>query len=96
MHYKNLQAIFLLLFLFVNLSFGQVYKTEVIGKDIRTLQLKVFDNNLTYPVIELNSSDFVQISFDEMSHNNHMYSYSVHHCNADWTLSELLPIEYID
>jgi hypothetical protein len=31
-----------------------------------------------------------------MSHNIHSYSYSIKHCNADWSLSNLSSTEYID
>lgn len=37
----------------------------------------------------------VEISFDEMSHGVHLYSYYVLHLNTDHTVSELFPSEYM-
>ena len=38
----------------------------------------------------------LEISFDEMSHDVHHYSYRVLHCNMDWTESDISSYEYVD
>jgi hypothetical protein len=48
------------------------------------------------PIMKLNSSDVLQISFDEMSHEAHSFSYKVLHCNADWTPSTINTNEYLN
>lgn len=47
------------------------------------------------PVIQLGSDDKIEIRFDEMSHESHNFSYTVMHCNADWTASSIVGTEYI-
>lgn len=46
------------------------------------------------PVILLGAGNRVDISFDDLQHNYVRYSYSVTHCNADWTPSDLSSGEY--
>jgi len=92
---KKTTSAFLLL-----LSFGvaaqTVYHTRTFDKNIKTLQCMVNGDKFALPVINLKGSDVLNISFDEMSHSIRSYSYRVVQCNADWTVSDLTPGEYID
>lgn len=86
----------ILLFLSFSLAAqNTVYRTQVFNKDIKTLQIQPSDKPDALPVIELNGSTFLTISFDELSHRAHSYTYKVMHCNADWTISSLNSMEYI-
>lgn len=82
---------------FVLCSYAQnkVYTTRILNDKIKTLQIKTNDDNYLLPVIELNSTDYVRIRFDEMSHEAHSYSYTLIHCNADWTPSGLSTTEFL-
>ena len=48
------------------------------------------------PVMRLGGDDVLLFSFDELSHIYHRYTYRVVHCNADWSPSDLLEIDYIE
>lgn len=75
---------------------SQVYRTQTLNSQIKTLQLKVAGSaDVERPIIELNSSEVYEISFDELSHESHTYTYTVYHCNADWTMSDLNSNEYL-
>lgn len=69
--------------------------TQILNNNIKTLRVKVNDDPLALPIIKLNGSDVLNISFDDLSYDIHSYSYTVQHCNVDWTLSELSSNEYI-
>lgn len=72
-------------------------RQEVISSHIQTLQVIGGDRWMEVPVIELNGEDVVTISFDDMTHEYHRYTYSIEHCEADWSVSEgLFESEYID
>lgn len=73
----------------------QKYRTSVFQQNIKTLQIGVEGQRFALPIIELNGSDKILVSFDEMSHVAHSYSYRVLHCNSDWTLSSLNSNEYL-
>lgn len=85
------------LFLFILLSavaFAQ--RNEVFNPHIKTLQVIVNDNWMLPPVVTLHSDDFIHLSFDELTHEYHRYIYHITHCNADWTPSGLMEIDYLN
>ena len=64
---------------------------------IKTLQVVVNQDWLSPPVMKLNSTDVLNISFDEMSHDYHRFVYKIEHCEADWSVSdELFESDYIE
>lgn len=74
---------------------AQSYRTQIFNPNIKTLQIGVAGVKFGLPVMELNGSDVMQVSFDELSHETHAYSYKVIHCNADWTPSDINTTEYL-
>ena len=63
---------------------------------IHTLQTIVNEDWLHDDVIALGTEDWVDISFDHFSHDYHRFIYKIVHCNADWTPSDLLEVDYMD
>lgn len=64
---------------------------------IKTLQVVVNQDWLSPPVMKLNSTDVLNISFDEMSHDYHRFVYKIEHCEEDWSVSdELFESDYIE
>ena len=46
---------------------------------------------------EPDDQETINIAFDELSHKEHRYSYTITHCEADWTPSkELIESDYVD
>ncbi len=82
--------------LMVSSLWAEPFFTHVKVNNIRTLQVRVADNPLAIPVIELGSDQLVRISFDEMSYEPKNYTYVVVHCNADWTRSSLSEVDYLE
>ena len=72
------------------------YRTKIIAPNIKTLQVGVMNEQYVLPIIELKGEQKVEIRFDEMSHESHTYGYTVLHCNADWTVSDLMSNEYLE
>lgn len=69
---------------------------EIYKGRIRTLSVIVNDDWASLPIIELNSSDIISISFDDMTHEYTRYTYKLEHCEADWSVSEgLFPSDYM-
>ena len=62
-------------------------------KSIRVLVNGQWDS---YPVMLLNGGQYVDILFDDMQHAYVRRTYTITHCNADWTQSDLLESEYMD
>ncbi|NLV53555.1 MAG: DUF5103 domain-containing protein [Bacteroidales bacterium] len=62
---------------------------------LKTLQVKVDGQWGSAPVMLLSAGHYVEISFDDLQGNYERYIYTITHCNADWTSSELLTSEYM-
>lgn len=71
------------------------YRTRILTSSVKTLQTGIEHEKSSLPIIELNDSRKIEISFDEMSHESKNYGYKVLHCNADWTLSDITTNEYL-
>lgn len=68
-----------------------IYQTN-----IKTVMLNRSVLEMTDPVIQLNSEEQLLLSFDDLQADVKPYHYTVVHCNADWTKTELWPNEYIE
>lgn len=90
-----MRRIFFFLIYFLPLSLFAQF-TESRSMNIRALQMQLNDQWDAVPVLTLGSDDDICFSFDEMSHTYHRYTYRVVHCNADWSQSELFPIDYLE
>ena len=91
------KAIFFLSLVFIcNLNIC-AQRNEILDKNIASLQVVANNDWLSLPIITLNSHDFVNISFDDLTHEYHRYCYKIEHCEADWqTSSALFESDYID
>lgn len=64
---------------------------------VATLQVTAGTEWLSPPVVELNGKTPIIIAFDDLTHEYHRYTYTLEHCEADWTTSEaLFESDYID
>lgn len=68
---------------------------HVYMSDIRTPKLFQQNNQQSLPLISLNSSDLLELHFDDMSGYAKNYYYTFVLCNADWTPAEVSPFDYI-
>jgi Domain of unknown function (DUF5103) len=63
---------------------------------IKTVLLHRVGWEMTDPVIRLNSEEQLLLSFDDLQADVKTYHYTVVHCNADWTTTDIWPNEYIE
>ena len=70
--------------------------TRSFSSDIRSPRMMLNDEWDAPAIMQLGSDDELRFTFDEMSHVYHRYVYRVSHRNADWSLSELFEIDYLD
>ncbi len=71
---------------------AQEYATRVLGKNICTLRLT--EDVLTLAGAK-SGEESLEVSWDELSHEAKMYSYTVRHLNADWTADNLSSTDYL-
>ncbi len=86
-------------FSFLVLSQAQDEEIEFTDKTyvdyIHTVQLTP-SNTHKDPIIKLNSGESFLFSFDDFSEETRSYVYTIQHCNADWTPSDLSELNYTD
>ncbi|MBR3519549.1 MAG: DUF5103 domain-containing protein [Paludibacteraceae bacterium] len=77
-------------------SRAQQFMNKAYTPDIKTLQVYLNSDQLDLPILRMGSSDHVTITFDWMSHKFPHLAYRVRYCNADWTLSDLEEMDYME
>jgi len=86
-------ALFILFFFSMAIS-AQI-PDAVYSSRIKSVQLYSAGNQLGAPVIRLNSSEQLELHFDDLDANVKNYSYTFQLCNADWTPAMLSQFDFI-
>lgn len=63
---------------------SRIFHADLPGGNILTLRAEVGGRLDALPVLRLGTSETMEVSFDEMSHEYHRYVYRLQHCTADW------------
>ena len=71
-------------------SFHSVARNVILEPNIKSLVTMVNNDWLSMPVMRLHTNDVSSISFDELSHEYHRYTYRIEHCETDWSPSNSL------
>ncbi|MDX5320172.1 MAG: DUF5103 domain-containing protein [Bacteroidota bacterium] len=71
------------------------YTNYIYEPQIHTVLLYKPGTNVPVPVINLNTNDQLQLSFDELASENDYYHFTFIHCDANWNPSNLRPMEYL-
>lgn len=70
---------------------------KVFDENIASLRVVAGDDWTAMPIINLNGNVPINISFDDLTHEYHRYTYRLEHCEADWTKSEgIFPSDYCE
>jgi len=72
------------------------YDDHTYKPSIKTVQLHGTEWEFSPPLIEMNSGAQLELSFDDLEGDQKQYTLSFVHCNADWTPSDLMTMEYMD
>ncbi|HSH50491.1 MAG TPA: DUF5103 domain-containing protein, partial [Bacteroidales bacterium] len=93
-----MKKVFLLFILIYSLqSVAQnIFENKIYKENIKTALMFVEGDELSFPVLDLSSDKKIVLLFDDLDADIKDYYYSIIHCNADWTPSDLNPSEYID
>jgi hypothetical protein len=68
---------------------------SIYANNIKTVKLYNAGNQLSLPVINLNSSDQVELDFDDMDADVKYYYYTYQLCNYDWSPANVSQFDYI-
>jgi hypothetical protein len=89
---KKITLLYTLMVAFCTNLCAQV--TGPYGKDIHSIKLYKPGDQTSFPMITLNTSDVLELHFDDLAADVKNYYYGFQLCNADWTPSILNTFEY--
>ena len=87
---------FIIIYALLHTCEAMSQNNAVYAKNIKTIQTAVNDEWGEPPVMVLGTNAYVSISFDDLQHSYVRYYYTITHCNADWTPSDINRNEYMD
>ena len=68
---------------------------KIYKSNIKTVKFTKYGDPIGYPVIRLNSSDLLELHFDDMDAGVKNYYYNFQLCNADWQPAQLNYFDYV-
>jgi len=68
---------------------------QVFNTNIKTIKLYRTGDQTSFPIVFLNSTEGLELHFDDLDNHIKNYYYTFQLCNADWSPSMLHPFEYI-
>ena len=97
---KRITTILYCSFLWCIAAFGEAYQTRALVNDIATLRVQYHPDyvSATYysrPVLRMGGDEALDVSFDQLSHEVHYYTYTLRHLDYDWTADDLSSQEYL-
>ena len=75
---------------------GQVLGDSVYSAKLKTCMLTPLESLIDFPAIAINSPERLLLQFDDFDFDSRDYMYTVSHCDADWSISDLHSSEFID
>lgn len=95
LHFHRMKKLFLFFFI-VNITAAKAQVPDHVYKaNIRSVKLHKYGDIYSYPVITLNSTDQLELHFDDMDADMKYYYYGFQLCNADWTPANVQTFDYI-
>lgn len=86
--------LFSILFIISHQAAAQREPDMVYNQAIKTIKFTKFGDPVSYPVITLNSSDLLELHFDDLEGGVKNYFYTIVLCNADWQPAQLSYFDY--
>ena len=85
---KNLFAVIIAYFVLLS-CYSQPYTNNVLNPAIKSVEFSNTSKVGSFPVINLNSAEQLQLAFDDLRGGYHNYYYTIEHCDNKWNSSNL-------
>ena len=73
-----------------------LFTNHIFNESVKTVRFFKEGWELTYPVINLNSDEKLELQFDLIGRNSDSYYYTIVHCSKDWERSDIIPSVYLE
>src|SRR5574339_327567 len=94
-HRAQMKYITVSLLLSLSLVANSQIPDHIYKSNIRSVRLHKVANPYSYPIINLNSIEALDMYFDDLDGDIKNYYYTFQLCNADWSPTDLRPFDYI-
>ncbi|WP_461451819.1 type IX secretion system plug protein [Mucilaginibacter sp.] len=71
------------------------YDNNVFNPNIKTVEFYNTKKEPSFPIINLNSGEQVELAFDDLRGGQHYFYYTIEHCDGDWNSSNLSTTDYL-
>jgi len=92
---KRVTYLLLLTALSSSLALGVRAQDMIYSPSIGSPQLYMQGNQMAYPIIRLNTSDQMELQFDDLDADVKSYYYTFQLCNEDWTPADVSEFDYL-
>jgi hypothetical protein len=92
---KSIKLVSIFLLFFAENDLLAQSPNRIYVDNIKTVLLHFPGNQMAMPVINLNSNDQVELSFDDIDGDTKYYYYTYQLCNSDWTPADIGQFNYI-
>ncbi len=92
---RLIEFIFINILLSFNYGLSAQVADSIYKSNIKTVRLHNYGNQLSLPIINLNSGDQVELHFDDLQGNVKYYYYSYQLCDKDWLPINLSQFDYL-
>lgn len=72
------------------------YSNRILKSTIHTVQIHPKGWEMGYPIIQLGGKTQLELSFDDFDTQSQDYSYRLVHCDANWMISGLSEMDYLE
>ncbi len=79
----------------IMLSNAQIQTEQVKDTTLKSIQLFPMANQLAFPVVRLNSTEQLELHFDDLKAGYKNYFYTFQLCNSDWTPAMVTYFDYM-
>ncbi len=76
-------------------DFNFNFRNQVYDENIKTVTLEINNLPTNFPVLPLQSGQYVMLKFDDLLNEERILYYRIIHCGKDWKPSGLREIEYL-
>jgi len=71
-------------------------ETSTFQSSAKSVKIENTANELLDPIIQLNSSETLKLSFDILENESNSYAYTFIHCNHNWEYSNIIQSDYLE
>jgi hypothetical protein len=82
--------------LIINIVALILVSSSIFTQNIKTIKLHPKGDNLSYPILALNSTKKIVLSFDDLSEDMRQFTYQIKLYDSNWDESDVDESEYID